>query len=304
MLNLLDMKAQYSKYGEGSVIMNGRRWLAVLLALCYMQLFALPALGESSSYGGVTVNESEAETEGNDFTFEFSINGISFGDLIDSAADMFIDAIEEGIEEIMDDFSDIFRDVSNEFAGNFDEMNDVIDSLLNDSWELNIPAISLYEDVRRSTYDSALELYKAQISDEAGKDSKIARDAEEGCGNNIIYIYDDGGFAEKIFRATEDGSFGEAEVVFGMKGFTETYAVSAVVFIAPSDEPLAMCNMTDLKEEKQFEAFMDYVSKHAEMSYDEIPEYGDEIVTVIFWDQEAGDEWLAVVAKEIPQMLE
>ena len=49
---------------------------------------------------------------------------------------------------------------------------------------------------------------------------------------------------------------------------------------------------------------MDYVSKHAEMSYDEIPEYGDEIVTVIFWDQEAGDEWLAVVAKEIPQMLE
>lgn len=191
-----------------------------------------------------------------------------------------------------------------EMPGDIGEIERIPDGMTDDTWLLNIPAVSFHAMIRRSEYDNALDLYKAQLSGETGREGGIVLNSAEGCLNNIICIYDESEIIPSIVGAVEDGVFGDREIIFGLEGYTGTYAVSAVLLLDPADEQVALCNMTELTQAQQFEACRDYITEHAAKQYGAPIEQGDQIVTIIFRNGDPEADWLTVVAKEIPMLLE
>ena len=174
----------------------------------------------------------------------------------------------------------------------------------NDRWILKMPAISYDAIIRYSDYDSVQNLYQAQIIGETGTESRIIPDSDEGFGNNIICIYDEGQIIPAILESVENGLFGERELIFGLEGFTGFYAVSSVLTFRPSDETEAIRRLTDLSDEGKFEAYKEFLIEHAVNNYDEVLMYGDQIVTIIVWNENLNADWLMVVAKEEAWLLE
>ena len=277
-----------------------RRLIVVLLIAGILQIFSVQAIGEGNEENG-----TDAERSGFNLNdIEISINGLPIEDVIGTASGMFTDAIEENMGEAMKGLNDIFGEFAESFSADLGELGTMVYSLIEETWLLKMPAVSFDTTIKRSVYDNALDLYKAQSDEETGRYGRIALDAVEGCGNNLIYIYDETELITAILESVEAGTFSESEITFGLEGYYGTYAVSAVLFLSPSDEPSAMCNMTDLSDEQQFNAFRNYIDEHAAKNYDEPFEYGDQLLTIVFWNQDAGADWLSVVAKEIPTRLE
>ena len=277
-----------------------RRLIVVLLIASILQIFTVQAIGEGNEENG-----TDAERSGFNLNdIEISINGLPIEDVIGTASGMFTDAIKENMGEAINGLNDIFGEFAESFSADLGELGTMVDSLIEETWVLKMPAVSFDTTIKRSVYDNALDLYKAQANEETGTGGRIALDAVEGCGNNLIYIYDETELITAILESVEAGTFSESEITFGLEGYYGTYAVSAVLFLSPSDEPSAMCNMTDLSDEQQFNAFRNYIDEHAAKNYDEPFEYGDQLLTIVFWNQDAGADWLTVVAKEIPTMLE
>lgn len=272
----------------------------VLLIASILQILPVQAIGEGNEENG-----TEAERSGFNLNdIEISINGLPVEDVIGAASGMFADAIEENMGEAIDGLNDIFGEFAESFSADLGELGTMVDSLIEETWVLKMPAVSFDTTIKRSVYDNALDLYKAQADEETGRYGRIALDAVEGCGNNLIYIYDETELITAILESVEVGTFGESEITFGLEGYYGAYVVSAVLFLSPSDEPFAMCNMTDLSDEQRFDAYRDYVDEHAVKNYGEPLEYGDQLLTIIFWNQDAEADWLTVVAKEIPTMIE
>lgn len=277
-----------------------RRLIVVLLIASILQIFSVQAIGEGNEENG-----TDAERSGFNLNdIEISINGLPIEDVIGTASGMFTDAIEENMGEAINGLNDIFGEFAESFSADLGELGTMVDSLIEETWVLKMPAVSFDTTIKRSVYDNALDLYKAQVNEETGTYGRIALDTLEGCGNNLIYIYDETELITAILESVEAGTFSESEIIFGLEGYYGTYVVSAVLFLSPSDEPSAMCNMTDLSDEQQFNAFRNYIDEHAAKNYDEPFEYGDQLLTIVFWNQDAGADWLTVVAKEIPTMLE
>ena len=283
--------------------MNSGRWISILVIICMLQLIPFSAMGEANSTTANTGDDDE-QSGFNLNDIEITVSGIPIEDLIGAAAGIFSEALEENMGDAIDSMNGVFGDFAEEMSGDLGEIEMILGSLMDDTWFLNIPAVSFDIMIKRSTYDNALDLYLAQLNGEIGREGRIALNSTVNCLNNIIYIYDENGIIPAITDSVEEGSFGERETIFGWEGYTGTYAVSSVLFLSPSDEPYAMCNMTDLSKEQQFEAYRDYVSAHATKNYDVGLEYGDQIVTIIFWNEEADADWLTVVAKEVPMLLE
>jgi len=283
--------------------MNRSRWISILVIICILQLIPFSALGEANSTTANAGNEDE-QSEFNLNDIEITVSGIPIEDLLGAAAGMFIEALEENMGDAIDGLNDVFSDYAEEMSGDLGEIETILGSLIDDTWFLNIPAVSFDTMIKRSTYDNALDLYRAQLIGEIGREGRIAMNSTENCLNNIIYIYDENGLIQAIAASVEEGSFGEQEIIFGLEGYTGTYAVSAVLFLSPSEEPYAMCNMTDQFKEQQFEAYRDYISAHATKDYGVPLEFGNQILTIIFWNEDANADWLTVVAKEVPLKLE
>ena len=272
----------------------------VLLIASILQILPVQAIGEGNEENGT-------EAERNEFNLndiEISINGLPIEDVIGAASGMFRDAIEENMGEAIDGLNGIFGEFAEEMSGDLGEIETILSGMIDDTWFLKIPAVSFEAMIKRSAHDNALDLYRAQLNGETGKEGRIAMNSAVNCLNNIIYIYDENGLIQAIAASVEEGSFGEQEIIFGLEGYTGTYAVSSVLFLSPSEEPYAMCNMTDLFKEQQFEAYRDYISAHATKNYGVPLEFGNQILTIIFWNEDANADWLTVVAKEVPFMLE
>ena len=283
--------------------MNSKRWIAILVSICVLQLIPFSAIGEANS--GISDDDDKTEQSGVNLNdIEITVSGIPIEDLLGAAAGMFTEALEENMGDAIDGLNGVFDEFAEEMSGDLGEIEMILGSMIDDTWRLTIPAASFNTVIKRSAYDNALDLYNAQLSGETGKEGRIALNSTEGCLNMIIYIYDDGGINPANIEAIDDGAVGEREIIFGLEGYTGTYAVSAVLFLSPSDEPYAMCNMTDLTQERQFEVYRDYVTEHATKKYDVHLEYGDQILTIIFWNDNSDADWLTVVAKEVPMMLE
>lgn len=275
-----------------------RRLIVVLLIVGILQILSVRAIGEGNAENG-----TEAERSGFNLNdIEISINGLPIEDVIGAASGMFTDAIEGNMGEAINGLNDIFGEFAESFSADLGELGTMVDSLIEETWVLKMPAVSFDTTSKRSVYDNALDLYKAQVNEETGTYGRIALYAVEGGGNNFIYIYDETELITAILESVEDGAFSESEITFGLEGYYGTYAVSAVLFLSPSDDPSAMCNMTDLSDEQRFNAFRNYIDEHAAKNYDEPLEYGDQLLTIVFWNQDV--DWLTVIAKEIPTMLE
>ncbi len=283
--------------------MKIKRWIAILVSICVLQLITFSAMGDTNSE---TTNEEE-ESSQNGIKLddvEINVSGVPIEDLFGTAFDMFTEVFEENMGDMLEGLNGVFGEFAEEMSEDLGEIETILGSMIEGTWLLNIPAVSFDAKIRRSAYDNAFDLYEAQLNGETCKEGRIALNSTEGSLNDILYIYDGSEIITSITKAIEDGEFGEQEIVFGLEGYTGTYAVSSVLFLSPSDEPYAMCNMTDLTQEQQFESYRDYVTEHAVKNYDVLLEYGDQILTVIFWNEDSEAEWLTVVAKEVPMMLE
>lgn len=268
-----------------------RKWIAVLMLLSILPATLVSATAETES--GINLDD-----------IKITVGGVPIEELLGAAGGMFADSVEEAMGDTIDDLNGVFNEFADEMSGDIGEIERTIESMIHDTWLLQIPAVSVNAMIKRSAYGSAMELYQAQLSGDTDKAGKLARNATESGGNSIVYIFDEAQSIPAILEAVESGAFGEREMIFGLEGYTGHYAVSSVLYLAASDEPFALCNMVDLSDEKQFEAFSKYVTGHAIQNYDEPLVYGDPIVTVIFWNEDADADWLAVIAKEIPVLLE
>lgn len=282
--------------------MNRRR-IALAVVVCLLQILPLFAMAETD--GNRTKSETESGLSWLEVgSVEITVGGVPVQEVLGTAGGMLKDAVEENVGEAIGQLNGIFGQFAEEMSGDLKEIEGLIGSMMEDTWILKIPAVSFDTVIMRSSCESALELYKAQLSGEIGKESRIALNPKEGCSNSIVYIYDEGNILPAIREAVESGRFGENEIIFGREGFTGTYEVSAVMLLTPSAEATAICDMTDLSDETQFEAYRNYVSEYGAKDYNVSFEYGDQIVTIVFWNEDASADWLAVVAREVPFMLE
>ena len=283
--------------------MKYRRWMILLLMIGLLLVIPVSAIGEAS------MDEPKDETGFNLFGFEFAdieitIGGIPMRDVLNAASAMFVDAVEENGSMVIDGLNGVFADFSTDLSGDLDEMGTLFFSMINDTWYLKIPAIMFDTEIRRSSYDSAMDLYDAQISGKTGRNSRIAMYTAEGCGNSIVYIYDEADVIPAIRDSIEQGLFDKYHLLFGLSGFSGDYAVCAVLNVSASEEAYALCNMTDLTEEEQFNEFISQINDEAEILYEEPLYYGDNVLTLVFWNQDTDREWLVIVAKEVPVLLD
>jgi len=273
--------------------------LALAVALFSMQVFAVADTDTQSN------NEAgQSILSGLDLSnIQITIDGVPVEDVLGAATGMFADEVEEHVGEAVNEINGLFGELAAELNASFGEIEGMVESMIEEKWHLRIADLSIDANIRRSAYDNCLDLYKAQADGEAEKGAWIAMDTAEGCGNNIIYIYDEENIAEAVLAAVENGALEGAEVLFGYQNANCKYGMLAVTYLDPSDEPFAMCNMSDLRDIRMIETYLDYVRKHAVRNYDAVG-YGGPYVTIIFCGENSDAGWLTIVAQEDPMLLE
>ena len=195
--------------------MKYMRWTVLFFVVCLLLVIPFSSTGEES------MADSEGETDfgffGLDFTdIELTIGGMPLGEVLDVASRMFADAVEENVGMAVEGLNGVFDEFSEGFSEDLGEMGAMIGSMINDSWLLKLPAVSFDTEIRRSTYECAFELYDAQINGKADKDSRIASYAADGCGNSVVYIYDETDVSSAILDSVEQGLFDKYEIIFGL----------------------------------------------------------------------------------------
>jgi len=267
--------------------MKNNTWIAVLVMIGILLSLPFSAMAEADA-GGI----------------EITINGVPVEEVIGAASEIFADVVEENTSQAIDGLNAVFDEFAKGFSEGLGEMEGLVDGLINDSWGLSFPELGMEEEIRRSSYDNALDLYKAQLSGETDKSLRIAMDTQEGCGNSIVYVYDEGPLTETVLEAMENDTLGIGFASFGPGNYRSLHRIHAVLYLTPSDEPFAICNMTDLRDEQKLEAYTDYVIEHAVKIED--PEFkdGGPLMTIIIWGPDENADWLTLVTQEEPMLLE
>lgn len=289
------------------------KWLAAMIAVCALLVLPFSAMAEADGSDAINLSELDLNNidilidgvpleellEGLDCSnIEIVVDGVPLGNVLDTAGRLFADALEENVEVAIEGLNDVFTGFANDFSN---DLGTIFGGAAEESWVLKIRDVELDKTAVRSAYDSALELYEAQMSGECDGNARIARDWTQGCANNIVYIYDDEGIIPAILGAVEDESLAYEDIVFSQEGLFGTYWPVSVSYIEPSDE---LCRMTEFEDEQQFEQFRSRVTEKAVKVYDEPLEYGDTVLTLVFWNEDADAQWLCLVAKEVPVLLE
>lgn len=271
--------------------MKGNVWRTVLVLICFLLMLPLSALGEAEQSADEPIE------------IEITVNDVPLEDWLGAATEMFTDAVEENVDEAVEGLNGVFADFARDMTGALGEMETVLGSM-DERWYLKMPAIAFDACIRRSAYADVQELYDAQMNGEADTESKLAMKSTETSGNSIVYVRDEGEIIPAILQSMQENVFDKYEVMFGLEGWIGTYEVSSVLHLPPSDELYALCGMTDLTDEAQFDAFRDSVTGLAMANYEESIVYGDRILTVVFWPADAEGDWLVFVAKEVPVLLD
>lgn len=237
--------------------------------------------------------------DANGLDVDVSVNDVPVDDLVNAFANMFVGVMQESTEQSMSAFNEILGEMASDLNEGLGELEDTMGQILEEQWQLSIADWNVDEGVRRSVYDDALTLYKEQLSGDVDTGAKVAKSSVEGSGNTIVYICD----ADKDINP---GLFGKllgfedpivnTEILFGESGSQQAYEVIALLKLKGSDEPMAMCNMADISAEPMYAMYTDYVMDHAIKSYEDRLESGEELLTLIFWNQDEGSEWLTIVA--------
>lgn len=272
--------------------MKRRQWRTVVWIVVLLMLPFAALCEQDDGAKGIVLED-----------IEILINGVPVEEVIGAASDMFADSLEQNMGEAIQGFNSILDAFASDLSNDLKEIETVVGSMIEERWLLNIQPVAFNAFIRRTACSNALELYQAQISGETDKSGRIAKDCAQG-GHSIVYLFDEGTLMNDIMNAVHQDEFGQGELIFGLEGYTGNYQVVAVAKTPASAEPDALCNMTDLSDEEQFETFRDQIAAGLVKEFDGPLECGDSVLTIIIWNQETASEWLAVIAREVPMLLE
>jgi len=131
-----------------------RRLIVVLLIASILQIFSVQAIGEGNDEKG-----TEAERSGFNLNdIEISINGLPIEDVIGTATGMFTDAIEENMGEAINGLNDVFDEFAENFSADLRELGTMVDSLIEETWVLKMPAVSFDTTIKRSVSSAIILL--------------------------------------------------------------------------------------------------------------------------------------------------
>ena len=155
--------------------------------------------------------------------------------------------------------------------------------------------------VGRSEYSTSASLYQAQLSGDEETGMVLSAASDEALGNQIIYIADleDSGVFSAIgslFNFEADPS--ENTVLFGPKNAQATYQIAALMRMNVSDEPFNLTNMTDLTSRAVYKVYQTALSMAPVRLQNVEVAYGDDMLTLVVWDQAHHGQCLVVVAKK------
>ena len=155
--------------------------------------------------------------------------------------------------------------------------------------------------VSRSEYGNAMALYNAQLAGmENAMGLKLAADSVAGCGNDIVYISDlEGkGVYDAFFKLFDFASeYAQTDLYFGPLDDMQPYKVFALLQSAPSADPNALCNYTQIDTA---ETMLNYartlVYSADRLTATKLSE-GENLLTLVVWDRSHAGRWLMIVAE-------
>lgn len=155
--------------------------------------------------------------------------------------------------------------------------------------------------VLRGEYTASKALYQAQRSGEASCEMTLSAGSDAKLGNQIIYIADlenSGVFSSigTLFNFEADPA--QTKVFFGPKNAQESYQVAALMRMNVSDEPFNLTNMTDLTNPAIYKVYQTALSMAAVRLQNVEVAYGDEMLTLVVWDQAHNGQCLVVIARK------
>ena len=155
--------------------------------------------------------------------------------------------------------------------------------------------------VGRTEYSTSASLYQAQLSGDEETGMVLSAPSDEALGNQLIYIADleDSGVFSAIgslFNFEADPS--QNTVLFGPKNAQATYQIAALMRMNVSDEPFNLTNMTDLSNRAVYKVYQTALSMAPVRLQNVEVAYGDDMLTLVVWDQAHHGQCLVVVAKK------
>lgn len=155
--------------------------------------------------------------------------------------------------------------------------------------------------VGRSDYATSAALYQAQLSGSEDTDMVLSAVSDAELGNQIIYIADFEG--KNYFSAINsmlDYSIDLADkpVLFGTMGARDTYCIAAILRMRVSEEAFNLTNLNDLSSEMIFKVYKTALTMGAARTEDVKIAYGDDLLTLVVWDQEHNGQCLVLVAQK------
>jgi len=155
--------------------------------------------------------------------------------------------------------------------------------------------------VDRSPFATSASLYQAQLSGDEETGMVLSAVSDEALGNQIIYVADleDSGVFSAIgslFNFEADPS--QNTVLFGPKNAQATYQIAALMRMNVSDEPFNLTNMTDLTNHAVYKVYQTALSMAPVRLQNVEVAYGDDMLTLVVWDQAHHGQCLVVVAKK------
>lgn len=166
---------------------------------------------------------------------------------------------------------------------------------------LNISGTPVDGMVDRSPFATSASLYQAQLSGDEETGMVLSAASDEALGNQIIYIADleDSGVFSSIgtlFNFEADPV--QTKVFFGPKNAQEPYQIAALMRMNVSDEPFNLTNMTDLTNRAVYKVYQTALSMAPVRLQNVEVAYGDDMLTLVVWDQVHHGQCLVVVAKK------
>ncbi|MBR3874915.1 MAG: peptidoglycan-binding protein [Clostridia bacterium] len=153
--------------------------------------------------------------------------------------------------------------------------------------------------VGRTSYSTSAALYKAQLSGESETGMMLSADSAAENGAQIIYIADMNG--EGLYAGI-NGLFDysmdltETPVLFGPIGDRDTYRITALMRTRVSDEALHLSNLSDLSDAALFSIYQTALTMSAARTEGALPAYGEDLLTLVVWDQAHAGQCLVIVA--------
>lgn len=155
--------------------------------------------------------------------------------------------------------------------------------------------------VLRGEHTDSKALYQAQLAGEASCEMTLSAISDAKLGNQIIYIADlenSGVFSSigTLFNFEADPA--QTKVFFGPKNAQEPYQIAALMRMNASDEPFNLTNMTDLTNPAIYKVYQTALSMASVRLQNVEVAYGDEMLTLVVWDQAHNGQCLVVIARK------